>query len=83
MAAPDLRRPVEEYLAWLTDRLGGLLAEGHANGELDAGADPATTATALVAMLQGGYVLARAAGSAEVYAQAVDGAVGLLASGVR
>lgn len=54
-------------------------SEPPANGELDAGLDPAATATALVAVLQGGYVLARAAGSAEVYARAVDGALGLLA----
>ncbi|MGW7003198.1 TetR/AcrR family transcriptional regulator [Streptomyces sp. NPDC054933] len=83
MADPELRRPVEETFAWLTDRLAGLLAEGRANGELDAGLDPAATATALVAVLQGGYVLARAAGSAKAYAQAVDGALGLLASHVR
>ena len=79
MADPELRRPVRETFAWLTGRLAGLLAEGCANGELDAGLDPAATATALVAVLQGGYVLARAAGSAEVYARAVDGALGLLA----
>lgn len=58
MADPELRRPVEETFAWLTDRLAGLLAEGHANDELDAGLDSAATATALVAVLQGGYVLA-------------------------
>jgi TetR/AcrR family transcriptional regulator, transcriptional repressor for nem operon len=54
------------------------LAEGRANGEVDGGLDPVATATALVAVLQGGYVLARAAASAEVFARAVEGAVGLL-----
>jgi TetR/AcrR family transcriptional regulator, transcriptional repressor for nem operon len=83
MADPELRRPVEETFAWLTERLAGLLAEGCATGELDAGLEPAATATALVAVLQGGYVLARAANSAEVYARAIDGALGLLASKVR
>ncbi|MGN9841154.1 TetR/AcrR family transcriptional regulator [Nonomuraea sp. H19] len=83
MADPELRGPVEETFAWLTDRLAGLLAEDRANGELDAGLDPAATATALVAVLQGGYVLARAAASAQVYAQAVDGALALLAGYVR
>jgi TetR/AcrR family transcriptional regulator, transcriptional repressor for nem operon len=76
MADPELRRPVEETFSWLTDRLAGLLAEGRATGELDAGLDPVATATALVAVLQGGYVLARAAGSAQVYARAIDGALG-------
>ena len=36
-------------------------------------------ATALVAVLQGGYVLSRASGSADTYKQAVDGALALLA----
>ena len=79
MADPQLRGPVEETFSWLADRLAGLLGEGRANGELDGELDPAATATALVAVLQGGYVLARAAGSAEVYGRAVDGALGLLA----
>jgi TetR/AcrR family transcriptional repressor of nem operon len=83
IADPELRRPVQETFAWLTARLAGLLTEGRANGELDAGLDPIATATALVAVLQGGYVLARAANSAEVYAHAIDGALGLFAGLVR
>lgn len=83
MADPELRGPVAETFAWLTSRLGGLLAEGRADGEFDARLDPAVTAAALVAVLQGGYVLAQAAGTAEIYAQAVDGAVGLLTGHVR
>lgn len=83
MADPKLRAPVEEAFRWLTGRLTGLLAEGQANGELDPGLDPAATATALIAVLQGGYVLARAADSADVYARAVDGALGLLAGHAR
>ncbi len=79
MAAPELRKPVEETFAWVTGRLTELLEEGRANGELDERLDPASTATALVAVLQGGYVLARAAGSPEVFAKAVEGALGLLA----
>jgi TetR/AcrR family transcriptional regulator, transcriptional repressor for nem operon len=78
MADDQLRQPVEETFAWLTDRIAGLLAEGRASGEVDGGLDPVATATALVAVLQGGYVLARAAASPEVFARAVEGAVGLL-----
>ncbi len=78
MADPDLRRPVEETFGWLTGRLAELLDEGRAVGELDRSLDPAATATALVAVLQGGYVLARAAGSPDVFAKAVEGALGLL-----
>ncbi|NUW31760.1 TetR/AcrR family transcriptional regulator [Nonomuraea sp. SMC257] len=78
MADPRLRAPVEEYFTWLTDRLAGLLEQGRASGELGPGLDPEATAAALVAVVQGGYVLARAAGSAEAYARAVDGALALL-----
>jgi len=78
MADADLRKPVEETFGWLTGRLAGLLDEGRAAGELDPALDPLATATALVAVLQGGYVLARAAGSPDVFAKAVDGALGLL-----
>ncbi|WP_326822797.1 TetR/AcrR family transcriptional regulator [Streptosporangium sp. NBC_01756] len=83
MADPALRRPVEETFTWLRTRLAGVLTEARANGEFDTALDPAATATALVAVLQGGYVLARAAGDAEAYAQAVDGALGLLAGHLR
>lgn len=79
MADPDLRRPVEETFGWLRARLAGLLDQGRAHGELAASLDPQTVATALVALLQGGYVLARASGSADTYRQAADGALSLLA----
>ena len=79
MAAPDLCRPVADALAAVRGRLAAVLEEGRANGELDPSIDPATIATALVAVLQGGYVLARASGSADTYTQAVDGVLGLLA----
>ncbi|MEO3867965.1 TetR/AcrR family transcriptional regulator [Nonomuraea sp. B12E4] len=78
MADPVLRKPVEETFAWLAGRLAGLLAQGREDGELDTALDPAATAAALVAVVQGGYVLARATGRSDAYATAVDGALGLL-----
>jgi len=83
MADPDLRQPVGDALAVVRGRLAAVLEEGRANGELDPSIDPATIAAALVAVLQGGYVLARASGSADTYAQAVDGILGLLACRVQ
>lgn len=80
MADAELRKPVEEFFGWLTGRIAELLEEGRAAGELDRSLDPLATATALVAALQGGYILARAAGSPDVFAKAVDGALGLLAT---
>jgi TetR/AcrR family transcriptional regulator, transcriptional repressor for nem operon len=83
MADPGLRRPVESALAAVRGRLAEVLGEGRANGELDPPVDPVAVATALVAVLQGGYVLARASGSADTYGQAVDGVLGLLACPMR
>lgn len=80
MADPALRDPVEATFAWLTTRLADLLAEAQSNGELAPALAPGPTATALVAVLQGGYVLARAAGTTEPYTNAIEGALGLLAS---
>jgi AcrR family transcriptional regulator len=83
MADPELRRPVEATFAAIRDRLAQVLDEGRADGELDRSLDATATAAALIAVLQGGYVLARASGSADSFAQAVDGALGLLACHVR
>ncbi|MFI9722016.1 TetR/AcrR family transcriptional regulator [Streptomyces sp. NPDC052396] len=80
MADATLHRPVEETFAWLRARLAGVLAEGRDRGELSPTIDPAATASAIVAVLQGGYVLARAADSTGPFTEAVDGVLGLLAA---
>jgi hypothetical protein len=54
------------------------LAEGRECGELDDALDPQATAATIVAVLQGGYVLARAADSAAPFDQAITGVLGLL-----
>lgn len=78
LADPVLRAPVEETLAWLRTRLARVLDEGRAGGELGPGLDPAAVAATVVAVLQGGYVLARAAGSAAPFDQAVSGVLALI-----
>jgi AcrR family transcriptional regulator len=83
MADQELHRPVENAFATVRERLAALLDKGRENGELDPSVDPAAVATTLIAVLQGGYVLARAAGSADTYAQAVEGVLGLLACCAR
>ncbi|GAA4011347.1 TetR/AcrR family transcriptional regulator [Allokutzneria multivorans] len=72
MADPRLRAPIEETLAWLRQRLAEVLRE----------IDPAPEAIAatVVAVLQGGYVLARAADSVEPFTAAIDGVLTLLAA---
>jgi TetR/AcrR family transcriptional repressor of nem operon len=79
MADPELSRPVGDAIAAVSERLAAVLDEGRRTGELDPSVDATATAAALVAVLQGGYVLARASGSADAYARAVDGILGLLA----
>ncbi|MDX2645707.1 TetR/AcrR family transcriptional regulator [Streptomyces sp. PA03-1a] len=79
VASPQLRAPLDETFEWLRGRLADVLAEGQARGEIAPGLDTGDIATALVAVLQGGYVLARAAGSAAPFDQAVSGALALLA----
>ncbi|WP_182451969.1 TetR/AcrR family transcriptional regulator [Streptacidiphilus sp. P02-A3a] len=84
MAAPVLREPVEEMFGWIRGRLAEVLAEGVEAGELSPAVDPRTTASAVIATLQGGYVLARAADSTQPFEQAIEGLLALLgAPGVR
>ncbi|MFI8368480.1 TetR/AcrR family transcriptional regulator [Streptomyces sp. NPDC085466] len=78
MADPVLRAPVDETLDWVRERLTSILAEGRERGELDAAMDPRATAATIFAVLQGGYVLARAADSVEPFDQAITGVLGLL-----
>lgn len=78
MADPALRRPVEETLDWLQRRLADVIAEGQRAGELRAALDPTATAATIVAVLQGGYVLARAAHDPAGFDRAVAGVLTLL-----
>ncbi|GAA2860135.1 TetR family transcriptional regulator [Actinoplanes cyaneus] len=72
MADPLLRAPVDETLGWLRGRLAGIVAETGTK------LDPQAVAATIVATLQGGYVLARAAGSPAPFDQAVSGLLSLL-----
>lgn len=78
IASAELRQPVQETFAWLTGRLAGIIADGQSSGELRPELDPQDTAAAIVAVVQGGYVLARAADSQEAFDRAVRGATALL-----
>lgn len=78
MATPTLREPVEETFGWLRARLADVVREGVEAGELNPAIDPVTTASAIVAALQGGYVLARAVDGTEPFGQAIEGILTLL-----
>lgn len=78
VANPDLHRPVAETFAWLHARLLEVLVEGQANGEFAATFDANDGAATIAAVVQGGYVLAKAAGSDEPYYRAIRGILGML-----
>ncbi|WP_236244606.1 TetR/AcrR family transcriptional regulator [Streptomyces sp. CC210A] len=83
VADDALRAPVDETLDWLRARLAGIVQEGVDRGEFATGLDPRHTAAAIVAVVQGGYVLARAAGDAAAFDTAARGLLALLAPGGR
>jgi AcrR family transcriptional regulator len=78
IADPELRAPVAETFAWLRKRLAEVVVEGKRSGEYPEALDPEQTAATIAAVLQGGYVLARAAGSVQPFDLAVQGLLNLL-----
>ncbi len=80
--SPELRAPLDEMFDWLRGRLAEVLADGQRHGELAAGLDPVATAATVAAVVQGGYVLARAADDAAPFDAAVEGVLALLAGQV-
>lgn len=80
VASEELRAPVEETLAWLRGRLTEIVQEGVDTGEFAPGLVAGEIAAAIVATVQGGYVLARASGSSAAFDSAVRGLLSLLAA---
>ncbi|MFE6973412.1 TetR/AcrR family transcriptional regulator [Streptomyces sp. NPDC057682] len=83
VASDELRAPVDETLAWLRGRLAAIVQEGLDGGEFDGALVPEEIASAVVATVQGGYVLARASGSTDAFDAAVRGLLALLAPRTR
>lgn len=69
IASDALRSPIAEHFDWIRGQLREILAEGDLDARL---------ADTFLAVLQGGYVLARAAGNTEPFTDAVEGAIALL-----
>jgi len=80
LASPSLRQPLDETFDWLRKRLAEVIAEGQAHGEFETGFDANDVAATIVGVLQGGYVLAKAANSDEPFHSAIRGILGMLAS---
>ncbi|WP_393054582.1 TetR/AcrR family transcriptional regulator [Streptomyces sp. LN549] len=79
IASDELRAPVDETIAWLRGRLAAIVQEGLDNGEFTPSLVPDDIAAAVVATVQGGYVLARASGSTDAFDAAARGLLALLA----
>jgi TetR/AcrR family transcriptional regulator, transcriptional repressor for nem operon len=78
MSSASLHDPVRDMFAWLVRRLTVVIADGIRDGEFPAGLSAERTAAMIAAVLQGGYVLARAANDTAVFDDAIDGALDLL-----
>ena len=75
---PLLREPVAATLARIQDRLADALSEAQRDGSLASSLDPQALAATLVAVVQGGYVLARAEQDPAPFDRAIAGARALL-----
>ncbi|MDD2466321.1 MAG: TetR/AcrR family transcriptional regulator [Desulfobulbus sp.] len=78
VANPELHGPVDQTFDWLRQRLAEVIVQGKENGELESYLHVADTAAAIAGILQGAYVLAKAAGNDEPYYSAVRGMLAML-----
>lgn len=76
----DLRLPVAAWFEYAEAKLRDALEEARAAGQLRAGADPGELALTLTAVIQGGYLLARAHRDPAAMHRALAGAMAILAS---
>ncbi|MEK8142117.1 TetR/AcrR family transcriptional regulator [Streptomyces sp. M10(2022)] len=78
IASDELRAPVDDTIRWLRERLTAIVQEGLDKGEFGPASVPEEVAAAVVATVQGGYVLARASGSPAAFDASVRGLLSLL-----
>jgi AcrR family transcriptional regulator len=78
ITAADLRELLTDTFTWLQGRIAEIIDDGQRAGEFGPHLDPRNTSATIVAVVQGGYVLARSAGSTEPFEQAVSGLLALI-----
>ena len=76
--SPALQTEIDEMFAWMCARLAEVIAQGQADGELPDDLDSSGIGAMVIAVVEGGYVLARGQNNPEVFAAAARGAVDLL-----
>ena len=69
----ELREPLNETFKWLIQSISEIITEGQLSGELKKDINSYEAASMIVAVIQGGYVLAKAENSIEAFHQAVSG----------
>jgi AcrR family transcriptional regulator len=78
ISSPELREPLAATFTHIADLLQAALREAQAQGELRADCNCRDLALAIIATLQGAYIVARAQRDAGVMPSAVEGLVALL-----
>jgi TetR/AcrR family transcriptional repressor of nem operon len=74
----ELRRPVAAYFDAVRYHLARSVTQAQSEGTLRPGLDPENLAVSLIALIQGGYVLARTFQDEALFRQAVEGALALI-----
>ena len=77
---PQIRGPVADYFGYVEARAAATLAGAVRDGEIAPDANPGDIAASLVAVVQGGYVLARAHRDPDYMARATRGALAMLSA---
>ncbi len=78
MLQEPLRQPISTYFAYIKQELVAALEQAQREGSLNQTIDATNLATTLVAVVQGGYVLARALQDPQQMEHAIRGALALL-----
>ncbi|WP_306319679.1 MULTISPECIES: TetR/AcrR family transcriptional regulator [unclassified Streptomyces] len=78
IVSDELRAPVDETIAYIERRIAEVVQEGVDSGELASHLVPDEIAAAVVATVQGGYVLARASGNTAAFDAGTRGLLALL-----
>lgn len=78
-----IRAPVAAWFEYAEGKIREALEEAQIGGQLRAGVDPGDLALTLTALLQGGYLLARAHGDPAAMHRALAGGMSLLESSSR
>ena len=74
----ELREPLNETFKWLIQSISEIITEGQLSGELKKEINSYEAASMIVAVIQGGYVLAKAENSIEAFHQTVSGLENLI-----